>query len=90
MMQTSTGSTSFKALVAANRNAGRLAPPAPAAPVNKMQLAGMRLTPAELEQAKALADADERSMAWFCRRMYLRGLESYLAEQGQAGVPAAQ
>ena len=47
-----------------------------------MQPSGMRLWPAEIEQAKALADADERSLAWFCRRMYLRGLEAYMAEQG--------
>lgn len=98
MMQTAKHpATSFQALVAANRAAGRLSEPVapdlsePVAPDNskKMQLAGMRLLPAELEQAKALADADERSLAWFCRRMYLRGLEAYMAEQG-GNTAAAQ
>lgn len=81
--------TSFQALVAANRAAGRLSEPVPPDHSKKMQLAGMRLLPAELEQAKALAEADERSLAWFCRRMYLRGLEAYLAEQG-GNTAAAQ
>lgn len=80
---------SFQALVAANRAAGRLSEPVPTERATKMQLAGMRLWPAELEQAKALADADERSLAWFCRRMYLRGLEAYMAEQG-GNTAAAQ
>lgn len=90
MMQTAKNSaTSFQALVAANRAAGRLSEPVAPDISKKMQLAGMRLLPAELEQAKALADADERSLAWFCRRMYLRGLEAYLAEQG-GNTAAAQ
>ena len=90
MMQTAKNSaTSFQALVAANRAAGRLSEPVAADNSKKMQLAGMRLLPAELEQAKALADADERSLAWFCRRMYLRGLEAYMAEQG-GNTAAAQ
>lgn len=89
MMQTAKNSaTSFQALVAANRAAGRLSEPAAPDNSKKMQLAGMRLLPAELEQAKALADADERSLAWFCRRMYLRGLEAYMAEQGGAAAAA--
>ena len=90
MMQTAKNSaTSFQALVAANRAAGRLSEPVAPDHSKKMQLAGMRLLPAELEQAKALADADERSLAWFCRRMYLRGLEAYMAEQG-GNTAAAQ
>ena len=89
MMQTAKNSaTSFQALVAANRAAGRLSEPVAPDNSKKMQLAGMRLLPAELEQAKALADADERSLAWFCRRMYLRGLEAYMAEQGGAAAAA--
>lgn len=78
--------TSFKALVAANRAAGRLDEPAPPAEkdaAQKMRNTGMRLTPDEYTQAQQLAAADERAMAWFCRRMYLRGLESFLAEQGK-------
>ena len=79
---------SFQALVAANRAAGRLSEPVAPDNSKKMQLAGMRLLPAELEQAKALAEADERSLAWFCRRMYLRGLEAYMAEQGGTAAAA--
>lgn len=78
--------TSFKALVDANRAAGRLDEPAPPAEKDasqRMQNTGMRLTPDEYEQAKQLAAADDRAMAWFCRRMYLRGLEAFLAEQGK-------
>lgn len=84
MLQTAntTTATSFQALVAANKAAGRLAEPAAPESKEKMEQTGMRLWPAELAQAKALADADERSLAWFCRRMYLRGLEAYMAEQG--------
>lgn len=90
MMQTAKQPAhSFQALVAANRAAGRLSEPVAPDNSKKMQLAGMRLLPAELEQAKALADADERSLAWFCRRMYLRGLEAYMAEQG-GNTAAAQ
>lgn len=91
MLQTAntTTATSFQALVAANKAAGRLSEPVAPDNSRKMQLAGMRLLPAELEQAKALADADERSLAWFCRRMYLRGLEAYMAEQG-GNTAAAQ
>lgn len=91
MMQTAKHpASSFQALVAANRAAGRLSEPVTPDNSKKMQLAGMRLLPAELEQAKALADSDERSLAWFCRRMYLRGLEAYLAEQGGNTAAAAQ
>ena len=67
MMQTAKHPAhSFQALVAANRAAGRLSEPVAPDKSKKMQLAGMRLLPAELEQAKALADADERSLAWSC------------------------
>ena len=90
MLQTPKHSaTSFQALVAANRSAGRLSEPVAPDSSKKMQLAGMRLMPDELVQAKALADADDRSVAWFCRRMYLRGLEAYMAEQG-GNTAAAQ
>lgn len=94
MMQTAkqptpaASATSFQALVAANRAAGRLSEPVAPDNSRKMQLAGMRLMPDELVQAKALADADDRSLAWFCRRMYLRGLEAYLAEQGGTAAAA--
>lgn len=89
MMHTAkTSAPSFQALVAANRAAGRLSEPVAPDNSKKMQLAGMRLLPAELVQAKALADADERSLAWFCRRMYLRGLEAYMAEQGSTAAAA--
>lgn len=84
MMQTATQNTGFKDLVAANRKAGRLDEPTAPDTGPKMQLASMRLMPEEIAQAKRLADADERSVAWFCRRMYLRGLASYVAEQGTA------
>lgn len=88
MLQTAkTSAPSFQALVAANRAAGRLSETVAQESSPKMQASGMRLWPAELEQAKALADADDRSVAWFCRRMYLRGLEAYMAEQG--GTTAA-
>lgn len=80
--------TSFQALVAANRSSGRLSEPVAPDSSKKMQLAGMRLMPDELVQAKALADADDRSVAWFCRRMYLRGLEAYMAEQGGTAAAA--
>ena len=84
MMQTAKNTApSFQALVAANRAAGRLSEAVAPDNSKKMQLAGMRLLPAELEQAK------ERSLAWFCRRMYLRGLEAYMAEQG-GNTAAAQ
>ncbi len=89
MLQTPKHSaTSFQALVAANRSAGRLSEPVAPDSSKKMQLAGMRLMPDELVQAKALADADDRSVAWFCRRMYLRGLEAYMAEQGGTAAAA--
>lgn len=84
MLQTPKHSaTSFQALVAANRSSGRLSEPVAPDSSKKMQLAGMRLMPDELVQAKALADADDRSVAWFCRRMYLRGLQSFLAENDE-------
>ena len=94
MMQTAkqptpaASATSFQALVAANRAAGRLSEPVATEKGPTMQPSGMRLWPAEIEQAKALSDADERSLAWFCRRMYLRGLEAYLAEQGGTAAAA--
>ncbi len=89
MLQTPKHSaTSFQALVAANRSSGRLSEPVAPDSSKKMQLAGMRLMPDELVQAKALADADDRSVAWFCRRMYLRGLEAYMAEQGGTAAAA--
>jgi hypothetical protein len=83
MLQTAkTSATSFKALVAANRAAGRLAEPVAPESKEKMEQTGMRLWPAELAQAKELAVKEDRSAASFLRRIYLRGLDAYLAEQG--------
>lgn len=83
MMQTAKQHSSFQALVAANRSAGRL--DCPVAPDNskRMKLAGMRLLPDELAKAQELASSDERSVASFLRRVYLRGLEGYLADLGK-------
>lgn len=75
---------SFKALVAANRTAGRLAAPVAPEPKKYMVQAGMRLWPEELLKARELATNEDRSAASFMRRMYLRGLESYMAERGGA------
>ena len=77
-----TSAPSFKALVAANRAAGRLAEPVAPESKEKMEQTGMRLWPAELAQAKELAAKEDRSAASFLRRVYLRGLDAYLAEQG--------
>lgn len=73
---------SFKALVAANRAAGRLAEPVAPVPRKKMEQTGMRLWPEELTLARELAAKEDRSAASFMRRIYLRGLEGYMAEQG--------
>ena len=73
----------FQALVGRARAKGRLQAPQPKGEPERMKLTGMRLLPAEFEQAKTLAAADERAMARFCRLMYLRGLQSYMAEHGQ-------
>ena len=90
MLQTAntTTDTSFQALVAANKAAGRLAEPAAPESKEKMEQTGMRLWPAELAQAKELAVKEDRSAASFLRRIYLRGLDSYLAEQGGHGSAA--
>ena len=83
MLQTAnTTAHSFQALVAANKAAGRLAEPVAPESKEKMEQTGMRLWPAELAQAKELAVKEDRSAASFLRRIYLRGLDSYLAEQG--------
>lgn len=79
---------SFKALVAANRAAGRLAEPVAQAPKVKMELAGLRLWPTEMEQVKGLAAQDDRSAASMLRHIYLRGLRSYMAEHGAAEAAA--
>jgi hypothetical protein len=82
MLQTANPSApSFQALVAANRAAGRLAEPAAPECKEKMKQTGMRLWPAELTQATELAAKEDRSAASFMRRIYLRGLDAYLAEQ---------
>lgn len=73
----------FTALVERARNTGRLNAPQASKTPSKPRMTGMRLTPDEFEQAKQMAAADERPMAVFCRRMYLRGLQSYMAEHGQ-------
>ena len=86
MLQTANPSApSFQALVAANRAAGRLAEPAAPECKEKMKQTGMRLWPAELTQATELAAKEDRSAASFMRRIYLRGLDLYLAEQGGDG-----
>ena len=83
MMQTAKNTPhSFKALVAANRAAGRLAEPVAPEPKKRMEQTGMRLWPEELTQARELAASEDRSAASFMRRIYLRGLEGYLAERG--------
>lgn len=84
MMQTAKQNMGFKALVAANHKAGRLAEPVAQDPLKKMQQAGMRLTVAEIEQAQQLAESEHRYRANFLRAVYLRGLASYLAEHGSA------
>ena len=85
MLQTAkTSAPSFQALVAANRAAGRLAESVAPEPKEKMKQTGMRLWPAELNQATELAAQEDRSAASFMRRIYLRGLEGYMAERGQA------
>lgn len=71
------------ALVGRARAKGRLQAPQPKGEPERMKLTGMRLLPAEYAQAKELADADERPVARFCRLMYLRGLQSYMAEHGR-------
>ncbi|MDT0137265.1 hypothetical protein [Acidovorax sp. PRC11] len=71
---------SFQALVAANRRAGNLQPPAAPEQRKTMILAGMRLSPEEMDEAKAMAAADERPTANFLRRVYLMGLALYRAE----------
>lgn len=80
---------SFKDLVAANRRAGRLEePPAAKASARKNVLAGMHLPPDVVAQAQTLAREEDRSVSSFMRRIYMRGLASYLAEHGCA--PATQ
>lgn len=81
---TQTHPHSMKALVAANRRAGRLDMPQDQPEPPKLQMVGMRLPHAEFERARELARAEDRSVASFCRRMYLRGLAAHLAEQGGA------
>ncbi|WP_313073298.1 hypothetical protein [Melaminivora sp.] len=73
--------TGLQALVAKNRKAGRLDEPTPKQPTRRPQLVGLRLKPAEFEQARQLADEDERPTSVFVKRMYLRGLEAYLQDR---------
>lgn len=82
------GATALRQLVAANRSAGRLDAPYKGGPEGepevereRMTLAGMRLWPEEIEQARTMAQQEERSMAVFLRRVYLSGLAVYQAEQ---------
>lgn len=80
-----TDKTSFPALVDKNRRAGRLEPKTEK---SSMVLMGMRL-PADLaDQAKALAAQDGRSVSNFVQRIYMRGLDGYLAERGAAQAVA--
>lgn len=76
-------STRLQKLVDTNRAAGRLEAPKPKAGPEKRELVGMRLPLDEASQLKTLAADQERSVAWMARRLYLRGLASYLAEHGQ-------
>lgn len=70
-------------LVDRNRRAGRLQDPAPTPALRrKKELAGMHLLPDELQHARELAEADERPLTVFLRRVYLRGLQAYLQERG--------
>ncbi len=73
----------FQGLVQANHMAGRLSAPFEyeRAPKRYMHNTGMRLWDEEWAQAVELANAEERSVSSFTRRLYLRGLECYLAEQ---------
>lgn len=88
MMQTAPNS--FQALVRASKASGRLAAPVEAEPKKKMEQTGMRLWPEELDKARQLAAQEDRSAASFMRRMYLRGLDAYLGDQGQGQeTPAA-
>lgn len=72
-----------KDLVAANRRTGHVAEPSDPVKTGPATVqAGMRLLPEEMAQAQALARSDERSVSNFLRRVYLRGIASYLAENG--------
>lgn len=84
MSKTATSEVStFAALVKRAHATGRLsAPQERLQKTGRLTLVGMRLLPSEIEQAKELAAADDRALATFCRRMYQRGLESYMAEHG--------
>jgi hypothetical protein len=73
--------SSFQGLVQANHMAGRLSAPFEQAHKRAMRNTGMRLWDEEWAQAMELANAEERSLSSFTRRLYLRGLECYLAEQ---------
>ena len=75
---------SFQALVAANRRAGNLEPPPAQEQRKPMILSGMRLSPEEMDEAKAMAAADERPTSNFLRRVYLMGLALYRAEHQPA------
>lgn len=73
----------FKRLVAANRDAGRLQDPRQQAKASNMLMSSMRLWPDELKQAQELALGDDRSVSAFLRRTYLRGLELVHAERAR-------
>lgn len=92
MVQTAKNLDEFRVLVSANRGSERSGDPAAQdAGQQRMQLAGMRLLPEELAQAKKIARSEDRSAANFMRRIYLRGLQSYLADNGlNQPTPPAQ
>lgn len=79
---------SFQALVAANRRAGNLQPPAAPEQRKTMVLSGMRLWPDEIEEARAMAAADDRSTASFLRRVYLLGMAAYRKDHQPAAEQA--
>lgn len=85
-MRTAT-SENFKALVDKSRAAGRLDAPAEPEQKKTMEYTGMRLWPEELARADELAAGEERSRAFFLRKVYLLGLDAYMA--GQKAAPAA-
>ena len=86
MPTTTVNDPTFRALVDRNRKAGRLEEAKPEPQKRKTQLAGMRLRPEELDEARQLAAEDERPVGTFIRRVYLRGLEDYKRERANGAA----
>lgn len=76
----------LKALVVANRRAGRLQALAPQAKPEPLVQSGMRLKAQEHAQAQLLAEAEDRPVSRFLRLVYLKGLQVYLQEQQQSAA----